>query len=199
MYVCMYVCIDVCMYVCMYVLMYVCKEGNVLFNDALNTFYIRLYGVKTMVKDHSDSLRGNPLPPHGLLCPISSKGYFICITPTDRITHTTAFVTPVVEYWLKREISQWIHHEGPIAPWAKEHSYDEATSRSCMYVCMNVCMYVCMYWCMYACMHVCMYFVCLSSFFYFEINSECVRYPPWAEFIFVLIWNIIWFPFQSFS
>ena len=27
-----------------------------------------------MVKDHSDSDRGNPLPPHGLLFPISSKG-----------------------------------------------------------------------------------------------------------------------------
>ena len=34
-----------------------------------------------MVKDHSDSERGNPLPPHGLLFPISSKGYFICIIP----------------------------------------------------------------------------------------------------------------------
>ena len=30
------------------------KEGNVLFNDALNTFYLRLYGVIHMVKDHSD-------------------------------------------------------------------------------------------------------------------------------------------------
>ena len=27
--------------------------------------------------------------------------------PTDRITHTTAFVTPVVEHWLEREIAQW--------------------------------------------------------------------------------------------
>ena len=35
-----------------------------LFNDALNTFYLRLYGVKHMIKDHSDSERGNPLPPH---------------------------------------------------------------------------------------------------------------------------------------
>ena len=43
------------------------KEGNVLFNDALNTFYVRLYGVGHMVKDHSDSERGNPLLPHGLL------------------------------------------------------------------------------------------------------------------------------------
>ena len=57
------------------------KEGNVLFNDALNTFYLRLYGVRHMVKNHSDSERGNPLPPHGLLFPISSKGSFICIIP----------------------------------------------------------------------------------------------------------------------
>ena len=30
------------------------KEVNVLFNDALNTFYLRLYGVRHMIKDHSD-------------------------------------------------------------------------------------------------------------------------------------------------
>ena len=29
--------------------------------------------------------------------------------PTDRIAHTTAFVTPVVEHWLEREIAQWVH------------------------------------------------------------------------------------------
>ena len=72
------------------------KEGNVLFNDALNTFYLRLYGVRHMVKDHSDSERGNPLPPHGLLFPISS---FYMYHPTGRIAHTTAFVTPVVTLW----------------------------------------------------------------------------------------------------
>ena len=33
------------------------KEGNVLFNDTLNTFYLQLYGVGHMVKDHSDSER----------------------------------------------------------------------------------------------------------------------------------------------
>ena len=74
------------------------KEGNVLFNDALNTFYLRLYDVRHMVKDHSDSEKGNPLPPHGLLFLISSKGYFICAIQKDRIAHTTAFVTPVVEH-----------------------------------------------------------------------------------------------------
>ena len=52
------------------------KEGNVLFNDALNTFYLRLYGVGDMVKDHSDSERANPQP-----FAISSKGSFICAIP----------------------------------------------------------------------------------------------------------------------
>ena len=54
------------------------REEMFLFNDALNTFYLRLYGVGHMVKDHSDSKRGNPLPPHGLLFPISIKGSFMC-------------------------------------------------------------------------------------------------------------------------
>ena len=52
-----------------------------LFNDALNTFYLRLYGVRHMVKDHSDSEKGNPLSPHRLLLSINSKGSFICTIP----------------------------------------------------------------------------------------------------------------------
>ena len=36
------------------------QEGNVLFNDALNTFYLWLYGFGHMVKDHSDSEREKP-------------------------------------------------------------------------------------------------------------------------------------------
>ena len=70
------------------------KEGNVLFNDTLNTFYLQLYGIRHMVKDHRDE-RETLLLPHGLLFPISSKGSFICIIP-QRITHTTAFVIPVI-------------------------------------------------------------------------------------------------------
>ena len=57
------------------------NEGNVLFNDALNTFYLRLYSVGHMVTDHTDSDRGNLLSPHGLLFPISSKGSYICTIP----------------------------------------------------------------------------------------------------------------------
>ena len=74
------VCVCVCVCVCMCVCVEGRKEGNVLFNDALNTFYLRLYGVRHMVKDHSDSEKGNPLPPHRLLFPINSKA-FICTIP----------------------------------------------------------------------------------------------------------------------
>ena len=34
--------------------------------------------------------------------------------PTEKITHTTAFVTPVVDHLLEREIAQWVHHEESI-------------------------------------------------------------------------------------
>ena len=38
-----------------------------------------IYGY--MVSDHSDSEKGNPLPPHRLLFSINSKGSFICTIP----------------------------------------------------------------------------------------------------------------------
>ena len=55
-------------------------EGSDLLNDA-HIFKLRLYGVEHMVKNHSDNEKGNPLRPHGLLFPISSKGSFISIIP----------------------------------------------------------------------------------------------------------------------
>ena len=49
-----------------------------------------------MVKNHSDSKRGNPLSPlYGLFCVHHS---------IDRIVHTMAFFIPVVEHWLKQTI-----------------------------------------------------------------------------------------------
>ena len=91
------------------------KEGNVLFNDALNTFYLRLYGIGHMVKDHSDSERGNLLPPHGLLFPINSKVFYMH-HPTDRIIQTSSSLAGT------RNSSMGSPHEGsirrPIAPWA---------------------------------------------------------------------------------
>ena len=71
------------------------------FNDALNTFYLRLYSLRLAARvllHASSHIQDN----------------------TYRITHTTAFVTPVVQHWLEREIVPWDHHEGsirlPIAP-----------------------------------------------------------------------------------
>ena len=84
------------------------KEGNVLFNDALNTFYLRLYGVKHMVKDHSDSEKGNPLPPHRLLFPINSKGSFIGTIPQERDVAQSIACLP-----LKRSVVGLIHLSGP--------------------------------------------------------------------------------------
>ena len=36
------------------------------------------------------------------------------MTIIDRIAHTTAFDTPVMENWLKQEIAQWVHDERSI-------------------------------------------------------------------------------------
>ena len=65
-----------------------------LFNDVLNTFYLRLYGVRHMVKDLADSESGNPLPPHGLFFPINSKGILLHAS-----SHTS-----------RGEIAQLVHH-----------------------------------------------------------------------------------------
>ena len=46
-----------------------------------STHFIYSYMASDMVKDHSDGEKGNPLPPHRLLFPISSKGSFICTIP----------------------------------------------------------------------------------------------------------------------
>ena len=56
-----------------------------------------------MVKDHTDSERENPLPPHRLL--FYMQVFFYMHHPTDRKAHITAFVTPVVEHWLEREMA----------------------------------------------------------------------------------------------
>ena len=39
------------------------KDGNVLFDDVIKTFYLWLYGIGYMVKDHLNSESANLLPP----------------------------------------------------------------------------------------------------------------------------------------
>ena len=52
--------------------------------------------------------------------------------PTDKITHTTASVTPVVEHWLEREIAQWVH---PMKDRSGDPSHHE---RLYKYVCRRI-------------------------------------------------------------
>ena len=71
------------------------KEGR----TTHSTHFIYGYMASDMVKNHSDSERGNPLPPHRLLLSINSKGSFICTIPQ------TGYHIPQP---LEREITQWV-------------------------------------------------------------------------------------------
>ena len=56
------------------------KEGNVLFNDTLNTFYLVIWR-QTYGKGPLRKREETRCHPTWLLFPISSKGSFICIIP----------------------------------------------------------------------------------------------------------------------
>ena len=53
-----------------------------------------------MVTDHSYRATGNRLPPHGLLFPINSKGYFIWSSHRQNNTYNGLYYTNV-EHWLE--------------------------------------------------------------------------------------------------
>ena len=84
------------------------RERNVLFNDALNTFYLWLYGIIHMVKEHSDSEKGNPLPPHNYFFRLTARVLLYAQSHRQDSTYT-GFVTPVVEDWLEQETAQCVH------------------------------------------------------------------------------------------
>ena len=86
-------------------------------------FILRLYGVGHMVKDHSDSERGNPLPPHGLLFPINSKGSFIAPSHRQDSTYHDISYTSRGD-WLDGEIAQWVH---PMKDRSDDPSHHERT------------------------------------------------------------------------
>ena len=73
---CVRVCVCVCVCVCVRVRDLNRTEGNVLFNDTLNTFYLRSFGAGHMAINRSDSERGNPLS--------SQHGVFLLIMHHQR-------------------------------------------------------------------------------------------------------------------
>ena len=87
-------------------------EGNVLFNDAFNTFYLQLYGVRHKIKHDSNSERGNTLLLHRLLFLISSKGSFICIIPQRGAGHSSEVERSLMVRWVIRSI---LHGVDPLS------------------------------------------------------------------------------------
>ena len=72
-----------------------------------------IYGY--MVKDHSDSVTGNPLPPlHRLLFPISSKGFFYMYHPTDRtdIYHSFCYTSRVALVEMRKKLNESTMRKG---------------------------------------------------------------------------------------
>ena len=117
----------VLVYVCMYVLILVCVSVSVYVGKEMfyltthsTHLYLPLYGVRHMVKDHSDSEKGNPLPPHRLLFPISSKGYLYAPSHRQDSTYHSLCYTSRGALAGTRNSSMAPPHEGsirrPIAP-----------------------------------------------------------------------------------
>ena len=85
------------------------EREKFLFNDALNTFFIYGYMASDIWLRTILIVRKETRCRHiGYSYRLTARVLYMH-HPTDRITHTTAFVAPVVEHWLEREIAQWVH------------------------------------------------------------------------------------------
>ena len=69
-------------------------EGNVSFNDALNTFYLRLYGVRHIVNDQSDSERKPAAATWATICD-RQQGFFLYASShrQDNIYHGLCYTS----------------------------------------------------------------------------------------------------------
>ena len=111
--------------------------------------------------------------------------------PTDRIAHTTAFVTPIVKHWLERDIAQWVHpmkdqsddqshHERTLLPRSyislERGERERKSERVYLFIYSMLCilyiryfrylrtLFVCMYVCMYVCIRMYNFILCYSVF-----------------------------------
>ena len=114
------------------------KEGNGLFNDAFNTFYLRLYGVRHMVKVHKDRDMGYSLrlaasvllyaPYHGLC--YTSRGALAGtrnssmgqphersirrpIAPWANALPLSYVPLPKVNEWMDGWMNEWMFNDSP--------------------------------------------------------------------------------------
>ena len=70
------------------------KEGNILFNDPLNTFYLRLYGVRHMVNTTQIAREETRSRQMGYSFRLAALGSFICTTQRqDRTYHGVCYTS----------------------------------------------------------------------------------------------------------
>ena len=97
------------------------KEGRKCFiYQHTQHILLTLYGIRHMVKDNTDSERGNMLLPHGLLFPISSKGcrqdntyHILCYTSSEALagTRNSSMGPPWrIDLMIHRTISERSYH-----------------------------------------------------------------------------------------
>ena len=98
------------------------KEGNVLFNDTLNTFYLRLYGVRHMVKNHSDMREETRCRHIGYSFWLAARVLLYASSHRQDNTYCSLCYTSRGALAGTRNSSMGPPHEGsirrPIAPWA---------------------------------------------------------------------------------
>ena len=98
--------------------------------------------------------------------------------PTDRIAHTTAFVTPVVEHWLKRNerkeqiIYAWMYTYIQINMHALTHTY----MHTCMHTYMHACIHTYIHTYMHACMHAHLHTYMCMHFENRKINDRFIEF-----------------------
>ena len=112
-----------------------CNKGSALFNDALNTFYLRLYGIRHVVKDHLNSERRNPPTQHGLLFLLYASSH-----RQDNTYHSLCYTSHGALAGMRNSsmgppwrINPMTHHT------MSEHSYHRATSCSSDVTIFNMC------------------------------------------------------------
>ena len=101
--------------------------------------------------------------------------------PADMITHTTVFVTPVVEHWLEREISQWDNEQWSI----KCVSFSNTSLSKCFW-CFN-----CLFLLLFVCFVVAWVLFCFFSFsevfLLFFVFFRLFVWFLWLRFLLLLL------------